>query len=89
MNEQPQARDEEILGILQGRDGVASQVVLSDGRKLIVVNIAWGYDLGEQFAHVTTNVSPGVDGAAVDVFSTMLVEAIVDPGDGAVLYLAA
>ncbi|MBS2546131.1 hypothetical protein KGQ19_04545 [Catenulispora sp. NL8] len=88
MIDQAPPRDEEVLGVLQGRDGVASRVVLSNGQKLVVFNIAWGYDLGERYAHVTTNISPGVDGAAVDVFSTMLVETIVDPGDGTVLYQA-
>ena len=88
MIDQPQPCDEAVLEVLQERDGVASQVMLSDGRLLVVFNIAWGYGLGERFAHVTTNISPGVEAAVVDVFSTALVEAIIEPDDGAVLYRA-
>jgi hypothetical protein len=44
--------------------------MLRDGRQLSVFNIAWGYDEGEAYAHVTTNVSPSVSGESVEVFVT-------------------
>ena len=84
--DQPPPQDEAILRLLQERDGSASQVVLSDGKKLTVFNIAWGYDLGDEFAHVTTNISPGVKDSAVDFFFTESVTAVIDPTNGAVLY---
>jgi hypothetical protein len=82
---QPPPRDEAILRLLQERDGLASEVVLSDDTRLTVFNIAWGYDIGDEYAHVTTNISPDVEGAAIDFFFTESVRAIVDPANGVVL----
>ncbi|MDX6430238.1 MAG: hypothetical protein QOE54_2604 [Streptosporangiaceae bacterium] len=78
-------RDEAILRLLQQRDGLASEVVLSDDTRLTVFNIAWGYDIQDEYAHVTTNISPDVEGAAIDFFFTESVRAIVDPANGVVL----
>ncbi|MFI9240591.1 hypothetical protein [Streptomyces sp. NPDC053079] len=83
--EQPPPKDDAILQLLQDRDGVATEVVLRDGMKLTVFNIAWGYDLGDEYAHVTTNISPDVDGGAIDFFFTTTVAAVVDPATGTVL----
>jgi hypothetical protein len=83
--DQPRPQDEAILRLLQERDGLPSTVVLGDGRELTVFNIAWGYDFGDEFAHVTTNISPEVDGSTVDVFHTSAVAAIRDPASGATL----
>jgi hypothetical protein len=83
---QPPPLDEVLLTLLQRRDGVPSDVVLRDGTRLTVFNIAWGYDLGDQFAHVTTNVSPDVSGAEIGIFCTADVSTLVDPETGAVLY---
>ncbi|MGW6688713.1 hypothetical protein [Streptomyces sp. NPDC054961] len=62
-----------------------SQVILREGAQLTVFNIAWGYDLGDAYAHVTSNMSPPVEGATVDFFSTNSVVAILDPASGALL----
>jgi hypothetical protein len=83
--DQPPPRDKAILGVLQERDGLASEVVLDDGKRLTVFNIAWGYDLGDGYAHVTTNISPDVEGATIDLFFTKSVAEIIDPTDGSVL----
>lgn len=66
----PNARDLEVLDALQDRDGRLTEVELIDGRLLKVWNIAWGYDEGDSYAHVTTNISPSVEGAGVDAFFT-------------------
>ncbi|MFE7709760.1 hypothetical protein ACFU6I_29125 [Streptomyces sp. NPDC057486] len=84
--EQPPPRDETLLQVLQDRDGLPSEVVLDDGKRLTVFNIAWGYDLGDEYAHVTTNISPDVEGASTDFFQTGSVVAILDPVNGAVLF---
>jgi hypothetical protein len=52
--------DEELIDLLVRREGMTTEVVLRDGRRLRVVNIAWGYDDGDAHAHVTTYVSPSV-----------------------------
>ena len=81
----PHAQDSELLHLLQRRDGVATVVVLRDGRRMVVYDIAWGYDLGDEWAHVTTNISPGRAGASVDVFSTGEVVSVIDPDTGNVI----
>ncbi|MCB5170125.1 hypothetical protein LG634_35655 [Streptomyces bambusae] len=83
--DQPQPQDEAILQLLQDRDGLPSEVLLRDGVALTVFNIAWGYDIGDEYAHVTTNISPAVEGTTVDFFLTKSVAAILDPASGAVL----
>jgi hypothetical protein len=73
--------DAAILAALQDRDGELTYVVLDDGRRVRVFNIAWGYDIGDRFSHVTTNVSPFVEGEAIDFFFTNEVAALLDPDD--------
>jgi hypothetical protein len=34
-------------------------VTLRDGKVCQVFDVGWGYDLGEEVAHITTNCSPG------------------------------
>ena len=43
-----------------------------------VLNIAWGYDAGDSYAHITTNISPSVPGFETDFFSTKEVIAVLD-----------
>ncbi|SDW26069.1 hypothetical protein SAMN05421504_10194 [Amycolatopsis xylanica] len=83
--QQPPPRDEEILRVLQDRDGVPTTVVLRDGRALTVFDISWGYDMGDEFAHVTTNVELGDENTPLDVFVTNEVAKIVAPESGEVL----
>lgn len=81
----PDARDLEILGVLQERDGHVSEVELKDGRVCKVWNIAWGYDAGDSWAHVTTNCSPFVAGQDLDFFFTHEVHTIRAPESAVVL----
>lgn len=74
------------MRIIRERDGTETLVVLQDGRRLIVRDIAWGYDAGENWAHVTTNISPGFEGAVVDFFSTKEIVQVVDPANNETLY---
>jgi hypothetical protein len=53
-------------------------VRLADDRLLRVLNIAWGYDLGDDHAHVTTNISPSEAGADIDFFFTCEIEELSD-----------
>ena len=76
--EQPPPADESLIRLLQERDGRSSVVLLRDGRRLDVWNIAWGYDMGDEYAHVTTNISPTVEGASIDFFFTNDVTAVLD-----------
>jgi hypothetical protein len=68
--------DSGLIETLTARDGLPTLLTLKDGRQRTRHNIAWGYDIGDGFAHVTTNISPEVDGATVDFFYTSEVESI-------------
>ncbi len=83
---QIERKDEAIIELLRARDGVATDVRLRDGRVCIAFNIAWGYDIGDDFAHVSTNVSPRAEGRDFDFFFTSEIDAITDPANGEVLY---
>ena len=45
-------------------------VKLKNGQSVRVFNVAYGYDLGDEFAHITTNISPSIDAEAIDFFYT-------------------
>lgn len=70
--------DADLVDLLVSREGIPTLATLNSGERLIVLNIAWGYDDGDQHAHVTTNVSPAVDGASVQLFSTSDIRSVAD-----------
>ena len=78
--------DQDIIDLLVSRDAVPTVVRLKDGRSLAVMNIAWGYDRGEAYAHVTTNMSPGISALEAELFFTSEVATILDPSNGNVLW---
>ena len=80
-----QPADVEVINLLVERDGIPTLVTLKNGLQLTVHNIAWGHDIGDEFAHVTTNISPAVDGASIDTFFTNDIESISDPTTGEAL----
>ena len=75
----------DVIDLLVSREGIASVVTLKSGSRLSVHNIAWGYDVGDDHAHVTTNISPEVAGATIDFFSTSEIQSISDLASGAPL----
>jgi len=79
--------DTELIELLQRRDGLLTTVLLKDGSRRVVQDIAWGYDLGDQYAHITTNVSPGGDGLSIDFFSSDDVVGLSDTASGAAIPL--
>jgi hypothetical protein len=74
-----------VVQVLRRRSQVATCVELQDGRELVVWNIAWGQDYEDPEFHVTTNISPSVEGGSIDLFRTDEVRRIVDPVTGAIL----
>ena len=78
--------DESMLAVLHERDGKPTRAILRDGRSLIVYNIAWGYDIGDDWAHITSNISPSLEDVAVDFFYTSDVVQLDDVDTGDVLF---
>ena len=69
---------EQALHVLRSRDGSRSDVPLMSGRVCHVWNVAWGRDLGDDFDHVTSNISPSIAGSDADLFFTSEIETIED-----------
>ncbi len=42
-----------LIEILQQRDGLLTTVRLKVGTQHVVRDIAWGYDFGDEYAHIT------------------------------------
>jgi hypothetical protein len=80
--------DKALVDLLRERDGDSTIVILEDGQRLDVRNIVWGYDQGDKYAHISTNVSPRLAGQPFDFFFTSQVQTVVDPGTGARLWEA-
>ena len=78
---------ETALKILRRREPFATTVQLSGDRTITVFNVAWGRDMGEEYDHVTTNISPEPDGEhSIDFFHTSEIEVLIDPETGGRLF---
>ena len=75
-----------IVKILEKRCGTPTSVYLDDGQVFLVNDIAWGYDMGDEFAHITTNISPPQDDVKVNFFYVNEVVKIIDTGTGQLIY---
>jgi hypothetical protein len=81
------------LDVLVYRAGQWSRVHLVDGRICLVRDVAGGYDLGDEVAHITTNISPGPDpddelasSCAIDFFFADEITQVFDHHSGALLF---
>ena len=75
------------LEVLRKRSPQITDVRLGDGRVLRVHNVAWGRDRGDDYDHVTTNISPSPsEEHTVDFFFTSEIEALIDPETESVLF---
>jgi hypothetical protein len=83
----PNPADTRLIDILQQRDGMLTTLRLINGTENVVKDIAWGYDLGDEYAHITTNVSPGGDGLPIDFFYSDAVIGLADTVTGEVIPL--
>ena len=78
---------EQINEILNSRDGLLTEVRLVTGKILRVHNIAAGRDIGEDFHHFTTNISPQPsDTSSIDFFHADQVASIVAIESGEPLF---
>lgn len=79
-------KDEEIIFHLQRQHCRWTTVHLEDGSEVRVYNIAWGYDLGDDYAHVTTNISPRQEDTSEDFFYTSDIIEIIDEESGRTVF---
>jgi len=77
--------DKKLIEILKRRDALLTKLELRDGKVISVWNIAWGYDLGDDFAHITTNISPDQPGCEIDFFYTTDLAKVIDGDDGHII----
>ncbi|MEO7080900.1 MAG: hypothetical protein ABIY71_05200 [Flavobacteriales bacterium] len=70
--------DKHIIDLLRQRDGLVTLVKMKSGVTYKVFNIAWGYDMNDTHAHVTTNISPRIPASSMDFFLTQDIEQIMD-----------
>jgi hypothetical protein len=86
MNQDPEPVDGDLIELFRSRDGIRTDVTLKDGRTCEVWDIAWGYDLYDPHAHISTNVSPGQEGRAFEFFFTHEVVRMTNPESGKVIF---
>ena len=79
-------KDEHIIKIFKTTDQIEKMVFLDNNSVLTVWNIAWGYDIGDEFAHITTNISPEIKNSDIDYFYTNEIQKIEDLTNGKILY---
>ena len=78
-----------IKGILESRSGLLTEVRLVSGQTFVVHNVAAGRDMGVDFDHFTTNISPSpADSHTVDFFHADKVASLTAMESGNVLFAA-
>ena len=83
----PKPDTDRVLDALRYKDGEACDVTLENGDVVRVFNIAWGFDMDNPVAHITTNISPSPpDTHTVDYFEADEVVKIVHVETMAVLF---
>ena len=60
-------------------------MTLKTGAQLAAYNIAWGYDVGGEYAHVTANISPEVTGARSTSSTQVRSHSLIDPASSETL----
>ncbi len=81
-------KDYEIIKLFKAFDQKPLEVVLDNNRSHTVFNIAWGYDIGDEFAHITTNISPAPQNQhTIDFFYSNDIEKIKNPESNEILYI--
>ncbi len=75
------------LDILVERCGRWSRVYLTGERICMVYDVAWGFDEGEDVAHITSNISPGPSTErTIDFFHATEISRIENPDTDEILF---
>ncbi|WP_144430593.1 hypothetical protein [Jannaschia donghaensis] len=78
--------DDDLIKLLVSRSGILTVANLKVGLVSVFIDIVWGYDIGDQYAHITTNVSPGREGLEIDFFFTSEIISLLDYEDQSALF---
>jgi hypothetical protein len=71
-------KDNILIEIFKNHNGHELKVQLRNGEIKSVWNIAWGYDIGDEYAHITSNISPEVIGSTIDFFYSHEITRIIE-----------
>jgi len=77
--------DINIIDLFKQNDGKLLLITLENNDLIRIWNIAWSYDIGDEYVHVTTNISPEKENESVEYFFTNEIMKISD-SDGKILY---
>jgi hypothetical protein len=81
-----EVKDGKLIDLFKDRDGKPTTVKLFNKAVITVWNIAWGYDMDDEYANITSNISPSIEGATIDFFSTSDVLEISDSESEKILF---
>lgn len=79
-------KDKILIETIRSQDGHELIIQLINGEIKTVWNIAWGYDNGDDFAHITTNISPAIKGASIDIFYSYDIARIIKVENNSTIY---
>ena len=74
-------KDQKIIDFFKKQNGVETKVELKNGTIISIWNIVWGYDIGDEYAHITSNISPTIDNSTIDFFYTSDIKNIFSAED--------
>lgn len=79
-------KDQSIIDIFNMYDQKELLVYMDNSTIYSVWNIACGYDMEDEYAHIITNISPDIENAEIDFFYTNKITKIIDAINGNVLF---
>jgi plasmid maintenance system antidote protein VapI len=79
-------RDTALLELLQLRTGMPTIAKMKDGSSLMIWNFMWSYFFGDEYAYITTNCKPVIEGEKIDLCYTTDIAELIDPATGNNLY---
>jgi transcriptional regulator with XRE-family HTH domain len=79
-------RDTALLELLQLRTGMPTIARMKDGSSLMIWNFMWSYFFGDEYAYITTNSKPAIEGQNIDICFTSDIGELIDAATGNNLY---
>ena len=80
-------KDKAIIEFLKHRTGKSTIAKIKNGSLFTIWNIVFGYDMGDEYAHITTNINPGIPGAEIDILFTSDIVEFIDLDNNNVISL--